>query len=106
MDTKNVVEIELLSRKRILLPKSWEKIYNVCEKTRWLIRRSSTFPFFKFEKKRYVKFKFRTHYETLNDLSDPTYRANCTLSQFVFIFGIEILSFEQMLVENDLACNC
>lgn len=103
MDTKNVVEIELLSGNRILLPKRWEKIYNLCEKTRWIIRRSSVFPFFKFEKQRYVKFKFRTHYETINDFSDPTYRANCTLRQFAFIFGIEISSFEQMLVENDLA---
>ena len=94
MDTKNLVEIELLSRKRILLPKRWEKVYNACEKTRWLIRRSSTFPFFKFENKRYVKFKFRTHYETVNDFSDPTYRVNCTLSQFASMFGVEISPFE------------
>ena len=106
MDTKNLVEIELLSGKRILLPKLWEKVYNLCEKTRWLIRRSSTFPFCKFEKKCYVKFKVRTHYETINDFSDPTYRVNCTLRQFASMFGIEISSFEQMLVENDLACNC
>lgn len=103
MDTKNLVEIELLSGNRILLPNQWEKVYNACEKTGWLIRMSSAFPFFKFEKKRYVKFKFRTHYEMINDFYDPTYRANCTLRQFAFIFGIEISFFEQMLVENDLA---
>ena len=105
MDTKNVVEIELLSRKRILLPKSWEKVYNICEKTRWLIRRASTFPFFKFEKQRYVKFKFRTQYETIDSFCDPTYRVNCTLSQFASIFGVEIPPFERVIVENDLAYN-
>ena len=106
MDTKKLIEIELLSGNRILLLSQWEKVYNLCEKTRWLIRRSSTFPFFKFEKKRYVKFKFRTHYETINDFSDPTYRVNCTLYQFASMFGVEISPFEKVLVENDLACNC
>ena len=106
MDTKSMVEIELLSGKRIILPKRWEKVYNACEKTRWLIRMSSTFPFFKFEKRRYVKFNFRTQYETLNDRLDPTYRVNCTLCQFASIFSVEIEPFERMLVENDLTRNC
>ena len=106
MGEKNLVEIELLSGKRIILPKRWEKVYNACEKTGWLIRMSSAFPFFKFEKCRYVKFKFRTHYETLNDRLDPTYRVNCTLFQFASMFGVEIEPFERMLVENDLTCNC
>ena len=106
MNTKSMVEIELLHGKRILLPKCWEKVYNVCEKTGWIIRMSSAFPFFTFEKCRYVKFKFMTQYETIGDRLDPTYRVNCTLCQFASIFGVEISHFEKMLVENDLACNC
>ena len=103
MDTRNVVEIELLSGKRILLPNKWDKIYDLCEKTRWLLRRAEAFPFFKFEKQRYVKFKFRTRFETIDDFFDPKFRVKCTLSQFASMFGIKVTPFERMLVENDLA---
>lgn len=42
-------------------------------------------------------------YDTMTSISDPTYRVKCTLSQFASMFGVEVLPFEKVLVENDLA---
>ena len=102
MDLNNLVEIELINKKRTLLVKNWRKVYNIYENTRWLLRRASTFPFFKFEKKRYVKFRFRTHYDTIDDFRDPEYKANCTLLQFAALFDASVTSFEKTIVRSDL----
>ena len=106
MDTRDVIEIELLNGTRILLPKDWSKIYKLEEKTAWHLGLSSAFPFLKLKKQCYVSFKFRTHYETLDDFFDPTYTVNCTLTQFASMFNINVLPFEKTLVENDLKYGC
>lgn len=103
MNQNNSIEIELINGNRVLLEQKWNKVYNLCEKTRWLLKRTPVFPFFKFEKQRYVKFKFMTAYETITSCTDPTYRVKCTLLQFASMFGIKISPFEKTLVENDLA---
>lgn len=106
MDTRDVIEIELLNGTRILLQKSWSKIYNLKEKTVWHLGLSSSFPFLRLKKQRCVSFKFRTKFETIDDFFDPTYTVNCTLTQFASMFNVNILPFEKALVESDLRYAC
>ena len=103
MDSDNLIEIELLNGKHTLLKRDWDKVYGISEKTRWLFKLKSAFPFFKLEKQQYVKFKFRTHYEALNDFSDPCYRVKLTPLQLANLYGVKVRPFEQAVVENDLA---
>lgn len=98
----NKVEIELLNGNRILLPNDWFKVYGLKEKIRVKLKLVSKFPFISFEKERYVKFKFRTHYESLDSIFDPCFKVKCNLSQLAFLFGVNFTQFEQSLVEHDL----
>lgn len=103
MNTTDLIEIELLNGNRIFVPfDSFRKIYSVCEKTRYILEWTCVFPFFKFKKTTYVKFKLRTHYDTINDSEDPTYRAKCTLIQFAYLFKVNVASFEATRIESDL----
>jgi hypothetical protein len=96
------VELELLNRNHVLLPNDWSKVYNLKEKSRVKLKLVSRFPFISFEKERYVKFRFRTQYKTIDSLYDPSFNVRCSLSQLAFIFGVNFRPFEKSLVEHDL----
>ena len=96
------VELELLNGDHILLPNVWSKIYNLKENTRVKLKLISKFPFISFEKERYVKFRFRTHYETLDSMFDPSFNVRCSLSQLAFLFGVDFRKFEETLLDYDL----
>ena len=97
----NKVEIELLNGNRILLPNDWFKVYSLKEKIRVKLKLVSKFPFISFEKERYVKFKLRTHYESLDSIFDPCFKVKCNLSQLAFLFGVNFTPFEKSLIEHD-----
>ena len=97
------IELELLSKNRILFHQSsWDKIYNLIEKTHTSIVFSSKFPFVSFKKSPYVTFKLRTHYTYLDSIADPRYNVNCTLCEFARLFGHEVAQFEETIVKCNL----
>lgn len=97
------VEIELTNGTYIVLPRNWDKVYNVREEISRSLKFCKHFPFMRFERRTYVSFRFMTEYETLTSYADPHYKANCNLKQFMHIFGInDVISFEQSLIESDL----
>ena len=101
---KDLVEIEDLNGNRFLIDNHWSKIYDLVEKTRFVVRWCSRFPFVHFEKQRYCSFKFRTIYTTLNSFFDKRYKINCNLSQLAALFGIEFKEFDRTIVMHDVKC--
>ena len=98
----NNIELELLNGDHIFISNEWSKIYQLKEKSRIKMKLISRFPFISFEKERYVKFRFRTQYDTLDSIFDPRFKVRCSLSQLAFIFGVDFTPFDKSLVEHDL----
>ena len=98
----DIIEIELLSGKHTLLPKRFDKVYDICEKWTHNIKFTKHFPFISVSKVKFVSFKFRTEYETVNSEEDPRYYVNCTLAHLCRMFGIDIVTWERSCIENDL----
>lgn len=96
------IEIELTNGNRVLLQKDWEKVYSLEEKNCRCIEFTIKFPFLRISKKRYVSFKFRTTYETMNSLCDSRYCVNCTLIELAKMFDVDVKPFELNVVENDM----
>lgn len=102
MRDNEYVEVELLNGKRLILDKNMDKVYDLCEKPCLVFKWSSSFPFFHIERRRVVRFRYRKHYETINDWLDPKYTVNCTLVQFTALFGVNVKPFELAIVQNDI----
>lgn len=96
------IELELMNGNRVILQKDWGKVYSLKEKNCHCIKFTATFPFLRISRKRYVSFKFRTTYETLNSCDDPRYNVNCTLIELAKLFGEYVKQFELNVVENDV----
>ena len=101
MMKKDFVEIEVLSGKRFLLDNSWEKVYNLVEKSWYSFKLSSKFPFISFEKHRYCEFKFRTLNNNYS-LFDKKFNVNCNLSQLAALFDIDFKRFDTTMVNHDV----
>lgn len=82
--------------------KTGKKVYSLEEKNCRCIEFTTKFPFLRISRKRYVSFKFRTIYETMNSLCDSRYHVNCTLIELAKMFDIDVKPFELNVVENDM----
>ena len=100
--TKSCVEIELTNGHRTVIPKEWDKFYNIKEKTRTSLKLIKQFPFIEVLRHPVVSFKFRTEYEYLNSILDSKYTVNCSLVQLAKLFDANITPFEKTLVGQDL----
>ena len=104
MNTDNLIEVELLNGKRILIEKRWDKVYDIIEKYYNKLKFKHTFPFFTFEKIHYVKFTLQTTYQTARSRYDKVFKVNCTLIQFALLFGVKIPSFDVAKIKSDVEC--
>ncbi len=102
MSSGDYVEIELLNGKRLMIEKRIDKVYDLYEKPCLVFKWSSSFPFFRIERRRVVRFRYRKFYETIDSWLDPRYIVNCTLVQFVALFGVNLKPFELAIVQNDI----
>ena len=102
MRQPELIEIELTNSNRVVLQKDWEKVYDLTEQNSHCIEFTSKFPFLRISRKRYVSFKFRTTYETMNSLCDSRYNVNHTLIELAKMFGVDVKPFELNVVEHDL----
>lgn len=101
-----LIEIELCNGEKILIERCWSKIYSLFEITKRSFKFVKRFPFIEVTKRRCCSFKIRTKYESFDSILDPKYEVNCTLVQFAQLFGVEIRSFEEAIVKNDIrGCN-
>ena len=104
MKNSGLIEIELLDGQHVLFDNDAGRMHNVVEKIKTKIYFSSKFPFLKTKKIRYTEFQYRPVDESFNRESDPVYRANCRLVQFMNLIGVEVKPFpyEQFKIEDDL----
>lgn len=104
MKKSGLIEIELLDGRHILIDDDVERIHNASEKIKTKFHFLCRFPFLKTTKVRYTEFQYRPAYEAYNSSSDPVYRANCRLVQFMNLIGVEMNPFpyERFKIENDL----
>lgn len=102
MISKNPLELLLVNGKRVLIDKNWEKVYNIHEKQYYKINFSKHFPFISIVKKPCTVFKFRTQYQYMDSILDPTYKVDCTLVQLGSLFEVNVIPFEQSRIEKDL----
>lgn len=104
MKKSGLIEIELLDGRHVLFNDDAERIHNAVEKIKSKICFSSKFPFLKTKKVRYTEFQCRPADEAFNRDSDPVYKANCRLVQFLNLIGVDVKPFpyEQFKIEDDL----
>lgn len=96
------VEVELVNGHRTVIPKEWDKLYNIEEKTRTSFKLTKQFPFVKCVKQTYVSFRFRTEFVYANSWFDPKYKVRCSLAQLAKLFDANVTSFDKTIVESDL----
>lgn len=99
---RTLIELELCNGKKIPIVPDWNKVYDLYEGTRRSFKLSKKFPFIEIVKTSYTSFKYRVNYETIDSIMDPRYKVNCSLVQLAYLFGVDIESFEQMMVNFDL----
>ena len=104
MKKSGFIEIELLDGRHVLIDDDIDRIHDAVEKIKLKICFSNKFPFLKIKKVRYTRFQCRPIYETYNTDRDPVYNANCRLTQFMNLIGVDVKSFpyEQFQIYNDL----
>ena len=97
-----MVEVKLVNGNRVLLPNDFRRVYNLVEKTTTCITWTAKFPFLKFEKHTYVKFKFESCHSVSKNIYDPVYKVDCMALQLASLFDVNAKPFEFSVITYDL----
>ena len=97
-----MVEILLYSGVRTLLPKNWNKVYNIKEFKPYRLYFIGQFPFIRWFNTPVTRFTFRTVYEYMGSFLDPTYYAKCSCIQLAKMFEIDVQPFDSTIVNDDM----
>ena len=101
----NMIEIETISGNRFLIDNDWSKVYNLVEKTRYVMKLQTKFPFIVFKKHTFCDFKFKTVYNTLRSCFDKRIKANCNILQLASLFDVNVKCFDESCTNHDMHTN-
>ena len=101
----NMIEIETISGNRLLIDNDWSKVYNLVEKTRYVMKLQTTFRFIVFKKHIFCDFKFKTIYNTLTSWCNKRIKAKCNILQLASLFDVNVKCFDESCINHDMHTN-
>lgn len=95
-----ILELQLLSGKRILRNIMPEKVYDLVQLNRRRWHFCKHFPWIGYENKPYIKFRYQDKYETMRDICDSRLKVDCSIACFMSMLGIKYTSWAESNIDS------